>query len=392
MGKCHGDALPHEWWRVPELLIDEVHAHGSQAAASRAHPEASNQTISKWWGRYGLGELPVGRAAASARPDPVQSRTEPLDVDRWLLAELKRSDGNITVSELADVGDMSPRRVRESLERLGDTGYRVSEDDGERVMLSRVPPDTTNLHPGLFDGQDHLFGVVSDTHLCSTHHAGDELELAYDMFEREGVTDVLHAGDLVSGRGIFRGQEQEVVAFTLDDQVEYAVTHYPSRDGIRTRLIGGNHDLEGDAAKVGFDLAAAVSARRDDLDYLGPFSAWLGVGDDPETAPWVHLLHGRGGMSYAYSYKAQKLVDGYPAGRKPSLLICGHWHVRGAFEARSVEVLFPGCFEWQSRFMQRLGLQPAVGFHLLELRFGDDGSLVRCRPVWFKFHAGRVVG
>jgi len=97
-------------------------------------------------------------------------------------------------------------------------------------------------------------------------------------------------------------------------------------------------------------------------------------------------------MSYAYSYKAQKLVDGYPGGRKPAILIPGHWHVRAAFESRSVQVLFPGCFEWQSQFMQRLGLHPAVGFHLLEVTVGADGSVVQFLPRWFKFYEGRIVG
>lgn len=105
----------------------------------------------------------------------------------------------------------------------------------------------------------------------------------------------------------------------------------------------------------------------------------------------MHLLHGKGGMSYAYSYKAQKLVDGYPGGRKPAILIPGHWHVRGNIRARDVEVLWPGCFEWQSTFLKRLGLHPAVGFHVLEFTVGDDGSVVKWQPTWHPFYAGRVV-
>jgi hypothetical protein len=41
--------------------------------------------------------------------------------------------------------------------------------------------------------------------------------------------------------------------------------------------------------------------------------------------------------------------------------------------------------------MQRLGLTPAVGFHVIHCTFGDDGSLVQFTPRWFKFFEGRAV-
>jgi hypothetical protein len=165
------------------------------------------------------------------------------------------------------------------------------------------------------------------------------------------------------------------------------VDHYPHREGITTRGITGNHDIEGEFGKLGANPVVAFSNQRDDIEFLGDFSAWVEL---PNGA-WAHLLHGKGGMSYAYSYKAQKLVDGYPSGRKPALLCVGHWHVHGTIEARAVQVVFPGCFEWASPFMERLGLAPAVGFHILHLTLGEDGSLVKFMPEWFRFHEGRVV-
>lgn len=378
-GGCGGDNLSAFWWRDRDLFLREMAAHDeSFAEMNRVHKEPSTRALSDWARKHGIRVLHRG-------PKPMIPDVE--GGDGWLIDALRAAGDKATVEKLADMADVPPRKIREAAERLSQSGYRIDLAE-HAVTLDRIVPDRMNLHPDLLGGKTVLLGVVSDTHLGANEQALDELHLAYDVFKSEGITDVLHPGDITTGMNIFRGQDAEVHVHTLDEIRDYAVEHYPSRNGITTRLIGGNHDLEGDAGRVGLDIAAAVASERDDIEYLGAYSAWVGM----HGGAWIHLLHGRGGMSYSVSYKAQKLVDGYSPGRKPAVLIVGHWHVRGNFEARGVEVVFPGCFEWQSRFLQRLGLMPAVGFHTIELTFGDDGSLVRFLPRWYKFHEGRVVG
>jgi predicted phosphodiesterase len=372
--------LPERWWRDSKLIQEQVAKHGDLGAAARANG-VSPSAVRKGWADLGLPARPSGRKAQGA------STLE----DAWLLRLLKRHGDDASVDVLADAADVSPRRVREALERLQAGGYRVNVSD-EKVTLARVAPQGVNLHklsPKLFDGELLRVGVVSDTHLGANEEALAELHLAYDIFQREGISEVWHAGDWGTGVGMFRTHHAEAHVHTAAEQVDYLAEHYPARKGIVTRGISGNHDLEGDFGRIGFDPVAALANRRSDVDYLGEYGAWLELREG--TGSWVHLLHGAGGMSYAYSYKAQKIVDGYPAGRKPAVTIVGHWHVRGNFQARNVELVFPGCFEWQSRFMQRLGLQPAVGFHILELRVAADGSVVEFTPRWFPYYAGRVV-
>lgn len=300
----------------------------------------------------------------------------------------KKRSARLTVEELADELDVSPKRVREALGELREQGYRIPDEEDEpdgSVHLERVAPTKTTISKSLLKGDDIRVGLVSDTHLCSNEQALDHLNLAYDHFEAEGITEVWHPGDLVTGVGIYRGQHSEIFAHTFEDQIAYAEEHYPKRDGITTRTITGNHDLEGDFGRVGANPVAAVANRREDIEFVGDYSAWIEL---PNGA-YAHLLHGKGGMSYAYSYKAQKLVEGYGAGRKPAILCPGHWHVHGWFQIRGVQVVFPGCFEWRSKFMERLGLQPAVGFWILNIRLGEDGSVVRMKPEWTPFWEGR---
>lgn len=391
---------PAGFWRTnPELLQQVVNQHGSFRSAEVACGlSGTGDTFAKYWKRHGLPPATEGRPAG--RPEPIVSVSAPAPdgVDpAALLDALKKAGEGASVSSLADAVDASPRRVQAALTKLREQGYRVDLGDESRIRLDRVSPSTTSVHPDLLpllDGTTLRVGVVSDTHLSSRECALEELHTAYDYMAREGITTVLHAGDWTCGRGIFRGQDSEILNHTLDSQVEYLVENYPRREGMQTIGIAGNHDLEGLAGQVGFDPVAAMAARRSDVTYLTGMSAWLELGAETlgTAAPYVHLLHGKGGMSYAVSYKAQKLVDGYPAGRKPAILIPGHWHVRGQWEARNVQVLFPACFEKQSPFLARLGLHPAVGFHILEVTVGADGSVVGFMARYLKFYEGRVVG
>ena len=386
--------MSEPWYRDPDKLLEEVRKHGSMRAAERANGVGTG-VLAKWWARHGL---PKVEARMPAGRDPIMRLADQPDglADSAVLEAVRKAGDGASILTLADALDTAPRRVHDALTRLREQGYRVALGDESRIRLDRVPPSSTSVHSDLLpllDGNLLRVGVVSDTHQSSMECALPELHAAYDWFAREGVTTVLHAGDFTCGRGIFRGQDSEIINHTLDAQTEHLVAEYPQRDGILTIGIAGNHDLEGEAGRVGYDPVAAMAARRGDIPYLGGYSAWVELGSGQiENAPYVHLLHGKGGMSYAYSYKAQKLVDGYPGGRKPAILIPGHWHVKGSIEARSVQVLWPGCFEWQSSFMKRLGLHPAVGFHLLEVIIGSDGSVVSFMPRWFKFFQGRVVG
>ena len=371
--------LSGDWYKDRETFERVVSKYKTNSDVERA-TGVSEKTIRRWRSFYGM-------PPTSERPETPVALSPTVDDYEWIL-EAVRKRGNISVPELADLGDCSPRKVREGLAELSSRGYQLGEVEDERgVVLHKPNPSQNNLHPGLFEGEEQTFGVVSDTHLGSKEEALEELHVAYDVFADNEVTEVLHAGDLVAGKGIYRTQDSEIKVFTLDSQVEYAVENYPEKDGITTHIIGGNHDLEGQAGKVGFDPVAAFARERDDVNYLGQFSGWLGC----HGGSWIHLMHGSGGMSYAYSYKAQKLAEAYPPGRKPALGIYGHWHVEGNFTVRNIKVMFPGCFEWQSYFMLRRGLQPVVGFHIIHCRFADDGSLVEYTPRFFQFFEGREV-
>lgn len=373
--------------------LEAVRVKGSVAGAAD-HFGIAVTSLKNWIVREGLADkVRAARQAAHARdlPSAPEEPEEAIaDSVHDYLKKLTKT-ARINVYDVADGMDIPPRRVRDALDRLRGRGIRVPEedDDAGNIALQRVVPDKGDgkLHKSLLEGTELTVGLVSDTHLSSKEEALPELHAAYDIFEERGITEVWHPGDFTCGRGIFRTQDSEIKNHTFETQVDYLVENYPKRDGITTLGIAGNHDVEGQFGQIGANPVAALAQRRDDIRDLGLYSAWLEL----PGGSYVHLLHGSGGMSYAYSYKAQKLVDGYSPGQKPALLCVGHWHVSGWLHQRGVNVIFPGCFEWKSPFLARKGLSPAVGFWILNLTIGDDGSVVKMIPEWHQFWEGRVV-
>lgn len=388
MTDCLGDRLPRAWWRHEgpcvcggdhTILEHEVAAHDGQWNAAHAHG-TSQATLAKWWGRHKLPPMVTGRK-------PLAPSQPAVPDDSWLLAHLKRTKGAATVEELADLADVSPRKVRDALDRLGHDGYRVVEEE-QRVTLRKLAPPSGNVHRALFKGDDISFGVISDTHLCSKHERLEELHMAYRILEDEGITTVYHPGDLVCGSGIFPGQVNEITEHTYEDQVAYAVANYPRSTTVHTHIIAGNHDVEGDFGRIGANPVIAFCNQRDDVTYAGDYDATFEL----EQGTRINLLHPKGGVSYAASYKLQKFAESFEIGTKPNLMLVGHYHRRLAFEARGIQMLLAGCFESGGNFGKRLGLtEPAVGFHIVRMRVADDGSIVRFNPEWLRFYPGRGV-
>ena len=386
------------WWQNREKLLAAIRQHGSaQSAALASDGEVSPPTLHYWARKHGIA-LSRGVAngtsladdAPAVAPEVPEADEDPLlGRAREVLARTRKA---VSIEFLADALDVAPKRAREAVDILRQDGFRIVDDDGApgSIRLEKLPPATPTVTRLALAGDEITVGIVSDTHLGSREEALPELLAVYEEFEARGIDTVLHAGDLTAGIGIYRGQQANGLANgmgTYNAQVDYATEVYPQIDGITTYMIAGNHDIEGEAGRVGFDPVQAVCHRRKDIIYCGAYHGSLELPNGAHAT----MVHGRGGGGYAISYKPQRYVESLPPGRKPALLIFGHWHVSGFFRHRQVTCLLAGCFEWQTDLLVRLGLQPDVGAWIVTLRLGDDGSVVGIKPEWLGFYAGRKV-
>ncbi|MFA5025663.1 MAG: metallophosphoesterase family protein [Candidatus Shapirobacteria bacterium] len=249
-----------------------------------------------------------------------------------------------------------------------------SKEDKERIRILTETVSKLRRHTQTteisFSGTTHKFGYVSDTHVGSIYADLALLETAYDVFEKQGITKVLHSGDLLDGIKIYRGQEFELEAFGEDAQVELTVNRYPKKPGITTYFIAGNHDRSF-YKLTGSDVGLKLQERRPDLQYIGHQEANIIIGDGDHKAT-IRLVHPDGGSAYALSYKPQKYIESLASGTKPDILLVGHYHKAEVLFFRGVISVQGGTLQQQTPFMRGKSLSAAMGFWTIDVTVGPN--------------------
>lgn len=253
------------------------------------------------------------------------------------------------------------------------------------------------------------YGYVSDTHLGNLCACSNELEAAYEKFAEEGITTVLHTGDMNDGPGNrgFPGHSIEVRpdCQTAQQLALHAITTYPRRPGITTHFIESSKSHDGWELRAsgksiatmiadGFDfeeigprgLQRTHIDGRDDMHFLGYDTAILGVG--PEGNTRIQLVHPDGGTAYALSYQPQKWAESLEGGTKPDVALLGHYHKLNWIRERNIQVLTGECMCWQTPFMARKRIAAHVGFFIIEVTVDTDGTVRSFLPREFPFFFG----
>lgn len=326
-----------------------------------------------------------GRETPVAKPVTPEEPASQQDI----LKTLKR--GTFNTVELADILDWSPKRVTEAIDAMKHRGVLIGKGFDDRWELKSADGIERSTTPvtATTDKWNHRFGVVSDNHLCNKHSRLDVLKAAYDTFEQEGITTVLHPGNWIDGEHRFTRPEC-IVRPGMDAQIEYFLENYPQRKGITTRFIAGD-DHEGwyqqrECIEIGRYLQLrAEQGGRFDLQYLGYAEADIEL-KAPGGSIVGRVVHPGGGSAYAISYTDQKRVESYQGGEKPQIEFVGHYHKYNVGYPREVYTVQAGCTSDQTLFMRKKRLQAMVGFTITEIQQDmTDGHLVRARHEWFPF-------
>lgn len=276
-----------------------------------------------------------------------------------------------------------PAAVDLSAHELPTDKELIAHLAGKGYVLSKEPEPENRRHklkPKNLKSDSFRLGIVSDTHYCSRFQQPTHFAAAYKYFKDNGISDVIHAGDVLAGNGkIYRGQVYELFKQGGDAQVDYVVDNYPFVDGITTHVIAGNHDLSF-MKSDGIDVLRLIADRREDFNYLGHYGAYLEI-----EGIRIYIHHGEGGLSYARSYKLQKLIEQFSPENKPHILIAGHYHSTVTLKMyRNVYGIMAGCFESQTPYLRRKGLYPEIGFGTLEVGYNKEG-VVSIAEQWFPF-------
>lgn len=215
------------------------------------------------------------------------------------------------------------------------------------------------------------FGLIGDTHLCSSYEELEALHAMYDIFYKEGIRNVYHTGNYIDGES--RVNFSDIHVHGLEAQVTYFVKNYPHRPGITTHYVAGD-DHEGwyqqrNSISIGrYTEDVARYYQRNDLKYLGYMEA-----DVPLLNGHVlRVVHAGGGSSYAISHTSQKIVDYLEYGVKPLIMAVGHYH-KAEFlpDYKGVYVVQTGAFQSTTPFMRKKRLTADIGGWIVHIKYTD---------------------
>lgn len=298
---------------------------------------------------------------------------------------------SLTLLELAEKFDVSPRIVSESLVRLREAGHNVHAAHEEVTIAKQLPTgnqlvvDSTDF----FEGRDFKFGALGDTHLYSKYERLDVLNCLYDIYAKEGIDTVYHTGNAVDGE--FRFNQFDLRGPSgIGPQIEYFAKNYPKRDGITTQFITGD-DHEGwwinrEGVNIGKLMQdTAESMGRTDLKFIGHVETDIVLKAMNGDAV-MRVMHPGGGSAYATSYTAQKIVESFQGGEKPDILLIGHYHKLEYGYPREVHVVQTGCTQDQTPFMRKLKIQAHVGGTIVRFHQSPTGEINRFNVEFIPFY------
>lgn len=293
---------------------------------------------------------------------------------------LKEKSGEINVEKIANDVDVGTQVVKQAIEAMLDTGFGLKKT-GESYIRTKVPTGGK-----IYDARDLIgaqtlrFAIAGDTHLGSEKERLDSLNDFYDICQKEGIVSVFHPGDFTEGVGVYRGQELEVTQIGQQRQIQHSTENYPKRDGIKTYVISGNHDLR-EYERGGADPLVSIASQRPDIIYLGQITSTVQFADKIN----MEMLHPAGNVAYALSYKAQRDINNRTPEEIPDILVYGHYHTSFYMRYRGIHFVQAPCFKDQGLFEKRLGLNPTIGGWIVEARLGNDSQIETFKPELFTF-------
>jgi DNA polymerase II small subunit/DNA polymerase delta subunit B len=222
-----------------------------------------------------------------------------------------------------------------------------------------------------FSGKGKIkFGIIGDTHIGSDKFDEGLFKASGDIFRKEGVKNVYHAGDILEGMSGRPGHIFELSQIGFSQQIKYAEKLFKENyKDLEIYAITGNHDdWFKSKNNAGINVGEELEKRLSNFHYLGENEAVVNI-----NGVKVMLFHPNDGTAYATSYKIQKLAESFEGGKKPHILIEGHYHKALYAFIRNIHCFESGTLCSQTQFMRGKKISAHKGFFIVELEASKNG-------------------
>jgi hypothetical protein len=153
-----------------------------------------------------------------------------------------------------------------------------------------------------------------------------------------------------------------------DEQLKATVNDYPYYWDIKTYVVWWNHD-ESFLKENGANIIKNIAHLRDDIIDMWFYDARIKLnGVD------INAHHWWWNMSYAKSYKPQKLIENIDTRNQPDIFASGHWHDALYMAYRNIHSFLPWAFLKQNLLAKRFNLGNTIWGWIVEVDIKEDWS------------------
>ena len=254
--------------------------------------------------------------------------------------------------------------------RLKSELVRTYSPEELRDILNHLQVNTSKSIEKIINDRWHLkFAILGDTHIGNKQSAKKELGDFYKKAWEAWVDAFIHCWDLVDWSGhVFKWQMYELENVWYDEQLKTAVNDYPYYWDIKTYVVGWNHD-ESFLKENWANIIKNIANLRDDIIDMGFYDARIKLnGVD------INAHHWGWNMSYAKSYKPQKLIENIDTRNQPDIFASWHRHDALYMAYRNIHSFLVWSFLKQNLLAKRFNLGTVIWWRIVEVNLKDDWS------------------
>jgi predicted phosphodiesterase len=243
-------------------------------------------------------------------------------------------------------------------------------DNEIKTLLKGSKEIPNSGKPYSIKGEKFSFGVFGDTHIGHKCFDTALADYAINEFNKRKVDFVVHSGDICEGHyeSKRQGSVFDLAHIGGDSQIEEAVK-YLSKLKRPLYFITGNHETNTFYKQCGFDIGKQIEKKIPNSHYLGIQEGEINLPHHQK----INVIHPDGGTAYAISYNPQKIIESLEGGKKPAILLIGHYHKAEYLFYRNVHMLQTATLESQTPFQKNLHISAHKGFWIVNAEISKDG-------------------
>lgn len=284
------------------------------------------------------------------------------DIEKNLLDLLSSAKTPVSENTLLETLGITRSQLMDAISSLDAKGYDIKRIlHGRESYWSLVrfsSPDERKFYR-ILGKLEYPLLITSDWHIGSRGFSQEVFMKLIEDVKEYGVKDVIVAGDILQGRGVHKVEALDVKIWQIDKQEELA-SELISQIEARVHGVIGNHEekIKG-SVMVGHDPVKAIALMTDNFYYYGHVANL----ELPNNRTLL-MYHGKGGVSYAWSYRPQRFFDSLK--QKPDLLVVGHYHIMfDGIHATGARLILPGTLQRENSYLLSRGLTPVVGWYII---------------------------